>query len=141
MTQTEHASKSVVRCQLMSLRRILENLIAYNMSLILPKIALNKRFFDLWEKKGFHITPVHFYEPIPDTRTLKDELWESESELVGIDMKPKEQLKLLTHVFSSFRDEYKFPRKKTGIPYEYYLENGFFPSVDAGVLHAMIRYF
>jgi len=92
-------------------------------------------------KEGFHITPVHFYEPIPDTRTLKDELWESESELVGIDMKTQEQLRLLAHVFPSFRDEYNFPRNKTAIPYEYYLESGFFPSVDAEVLHAMIRYF
>lgn len=134
-------SKSMDKVPTNGFKKILENLIAYNMSLILSKIALNKRFFDLWEKKGFHITPVHFHEPISDTRTLNDELWESESELVGIDMKTQEQLKLLTHVFPSFGDEYKFPRKKTGIPYEYYLENGFFPSVDAGVLHAMIRYF
>jgi len=124
-----------------SLRRIYENMIAHHVLLVLPKVASNKRFFNLWEKKGFHITPVHFYEPIPDTRTLKDELWESKSELVGIDMKTQEQLKLLTQVFPTFTEEYNFPRKKTTTPHEYYLENGFFPSVDAEVLHAMIRYF
>ena len=128
-------------CQNMVLRRTLEDITAYSVSLILPKVAKNRRFFHLWEKKGFHITPIHFYEPIPDTRTLKDELWESESELVGIDMNREEQLRLLTHVFPNFKDEYNFPRKKTAIPYEYYLENSFFSSVDAEVLHAMIRYF
>jgi len=124
-----------------SLKRFIEDMIAQKISLVLPKVASNERFFSLWEKKGFHITPVHFYEPIPDTRTLKKELWESKSELVGIDMKTQEQLKLLTQVIPSFTEEYNFPRNKTATPHEYYLENGFFPSVDAEVLHAMIRYF
>ena len=26
--------------------------------------------FSFWEKLGIHVTPVHFYQPIPDTRQL-----------------------------------------------------------------------
>lgn len=26
--------------------------------------------FKRWERSGFHVTPVHFYQPIPDTRSL-----------------------------------------------------------------------
>ena len=33
-----------------------------------------KKSFPIWQRIGFHITPNHFYEPVPDTRTLKDEL-------------------------------------------------------------------
>ena len=43
-------------------------------------------FFRFWERHGFHVTPVHFYQPIPDTRTLRDSLWNRPSKLVGIDM-------------------------------------------------------
>ncbi len=45
-----------------------------------------KKTFPFWQMLGFHITPVHFYEPIPDTRKLKDNLWEKHSQLIRIDM-------------------------------------------------------
>ena len=120
---------------------MLEKIAAYFVSLILSKVESSKRFFQLLEKRGFHATKVHYYEPIPDTRTLKDSLWKSKSELVGIDINTEEQLRLLTSVFPNFKEEYAFPRNKTEIPYEYYLDNHFFPSVDAEVLHSMIRHF
>jgi len=48
--------------------------------------AVFVRLFPLWERIGFYIIPNDFYQPIPDTRTLKDELWLRQSELIGIDM-------------------------------------------------------
>ena len=39
---------------------------------IIPK-CLNATFPELfrrWERRGFHVTPVHFYQPIPDTQSL-----------------------------------------------------------------------
>ena len=53
------------------------------------------RLFSLWERMGFHIIQNHFYQPIPDTRTLKDGLWLRQSELVGIDMNEQKQIQLL----------------------------------------------
>jgi Methyltransferase domain len=123
------------------LKRKLANLLANHVSSLLPKIANNKEYFQLWEKKGFHITPIHFYEPIPDTRTLKNELWETESELPGINKNTEKQLKLLTQVFTQYKEEYNFPQKQTPTPYEYYYENNFFPQVDADVLYALTRHF
>jgi len=125
----------------MVLKRTLKNIIAYGASLILLKVARDKRYFDLWQRNGFHIIPTHFYEPIPDTRTLKDELWIGKSELVGVEMNLEKQLELLTQIFPNFREEYDFSRKKKEIPYEFYLGNGSFESVDAEVLHCMIRHF
>lgn len=101
-----------------------------------------KDSFSFWQKLGFHITPNHFYEPVPDTRTLGDELWQRESELVGIDMNETGQIALLREFASRFRDEYEaLPRERTAVPHQYYVNNGMFGSVDGEVLYCMIRRF
>jgi predicted O-methyltransferase YrrM len=101
-----------------------------------------KKLFTLWEKLGFHITRNHFYEPIPDTRTLKDDLWQKTSELVGIDINEESQINLLSMFSCKFKEEYEnFPRNKTSIKYQYYINNGAFTSVDGEILYCMIRYF
>lgn len=101
-----------------------------------------KKSFPLWEKLGFYIIPNHFYYPIPDTRTLKDDLWEKHSELIGIDMNEEGQINLLSLFSSKFKEEYEsFPRNKTSIPYQYYIDNGSFESVDGEIYYCMIRYF
>lgn len=101
-----------------------------------------KKTFSFWQMLGFHITPVHFYESIPDTRELKDSLWRKHPELVGINMNEKKQLELLSFFASKFKKEYEaFPRNKTLIAYQYYVGNEGFESVDGEILYCMIRYF
>ena len=125
------------------LRKIVVNSIAYIVSLLLPrKLMRRKRFFHLWESRGYHVTPVHFYEPIPDTRALKDDLWLKHSELVGIDINENKQLELLSLFVTKFKKEYDvLPKNKTSIPYEYYVKNSWLESVDGEILYCMIRYF
>jgi len=97
--------------------------------------------FPYFQKLGFHLTPNHYYWPIPDTRKLKDDLWLKNSALVGIDMNYEGQLELLSR-FLSFKKEFTaFPRKKTSIPYEYHVNTGYFESIDASILYSMVRYF
>ena len=67
----------------------------------------HRELFLNWERHGFHVTPVHFYEPIPDTQSLPETLWSQPSELVGIDMNDAMQLELLRNSFSKFRQEYE----------------------------------
>lgn len=67
----------------------------------------HRELFLNWERHGFHVTPVHFYEPIPDTQSLPEKLWSQPSELVGIDMNDATQLELLRNSFSKFRQEYE----------------------------------
>jgi len=101
-----------------------------------------KKTFLIWERLGFHITPNHFYELIPDTRTLKDELWLNQSEFAGIDIDEEAMSNLLSQFSSKFKNEYeRFPRTKTSIPYQYYGNNGKFESVDGEIYYCMIRYF
>jgi len=100
------------------------------------------KYFRLWEEHGFHLTPVHFYQPIPDTRALPDELWAKDSELVGVEMNEEVQLDLLCNVFPRFQAEYNdLPLNPTGQDYEFYLNNHHFEGTDALVLYCLVRHF
>lgn len=109
------------------------------------KKMINKtllKTFLFWEKLGFHITPNHFYQPIPDTRKLQNNLWLKNSELVGVDLNVKKQLELLSSFVLNYKVEYDiFPKNQTDIPHQYYSCNDFFGSVDGEILYSMIRHF
>jgi Methyltransferase domain len=101
-----------------------------------------RELFQNWEKHGFHITPVHFYQPIPDTQSLPETLWEQPSELVGVDMNDAMQLDLLRNHFPRFREQYQhFPTTPTGEQNRFYLGNHLFDGTDALVAYCMVRHF
>jgi hypothetical protein len=112
---------------------------------VIPRCLHGANFlecFRVWEQHGFHVTPVHFYQPIPDTQTLPETLWKRPSKLVGIDMNHSVQLDLLRKRFPKFREEYEqFPTKPTGEPTRFYLSNGLFDGTDALVAYCMVRHF
>jgi hypothetical protein len=88
------------------------------------------------------VTPVHFYQPIPDTAFLHETIWDRPSELVGIDMNDAMQLDLLRNHFPRFRSEYdQFPAEPTGEPIQFHHNNGLFDGTDALVAYCMIRHF
>jgi len=92
--------------------------------------------FPVWEQHGFHVTPVHFYQPIPDTRELPEMLWKQPSDLVGINMNETMQLDLLQRHFPKFRDEYdNFPAEPPPG------QRRPFRGVDALVAYCMVRHF
>ena len=99
-------------------------------------------YFQTWEKEGFHLTFNHFYQPIPDTRFLKEQLWTGEFSMRGVEMNEAAQLTLLRDAFPKFKDEYdSFPRAATSVPHEFYFENSFFSGTDALILYCMVRHF
>ncbi len=112
---------------------------------VLPSCVHNSKFreiFRLWERHGFHVTPVHFYQPIPNTQSLPETLWNQASELVGIDMNDPMQLDLLRNHFPKFRGEYdQFSAEPTDSPVRFHLNNGLFDGTDALVAYCMIRHF
>jgi len=98
--------------------------------------------FPVWERHGFHVTPVHFYQPIPDTQSLPETLWDRPSKLAGIDMNDSGQLDLLRRHFPKFRDEYEqIPIKPTGEGGGFHLNNRLFDGTDALVAYCMVRQF
>ena len=112
---------------------------------VMPCCLHSERFqeiFAAWERHGFHVTPVHFYQPIPDTQSLPETLWNRPSKLVGVHMNDATQLELLRDRFPKFRDEYQgFPTKPTGEPGRFYLNNNLFEDIDALVAYCMVRHF
>jgi Methyltransferase domain len=114
-------------------------------AIVMPYCLHSGKFheiFHAWEREGFHVTPVHFYQPIPDTQSLPETLWDRQSELVGIDMNDSVQLDLLRNCFPKFRDEYEqFPSSSTGEPGRFHLNNYLFDGTDALVAYCMIRNF
>ncbi len=112
---------------------------------VVPRCLRSAKFreiFRLWEQHGFHVTRAHFYQPIPDTRSLPESLWNRPSELVGIDMNDAVQLELLRNHFPKFRSEYdRFPAKPSGESGRFHFNNGLFDGTDALVAYCMIRHF
>jgi hypothetical protein len=106
---------------------------------VLPRCTRSEKFheiFSLWERRGFHVTPVHFYQPIPETQSLPETLWNRPSELVGIDMNDTVQLDLLQNHFTKFSGEYnKLPVEPPPG------QKRPFHGIDALVAYCMVRHF
>ena len=121
------------------------NIAAKLIAKLVPKFLSYENYnnyFSYFENQGFHLSPVHFYHPIPNTALLPDEIWTKCSELAGIDMNKEGQLDLLTRIFPEYKNEYiNFPLSETKCPYEFFLNNKNFDGHDALVLHCMIRHF
>lgn len=125
--------------------RIISTIIAHLLYLLIPKrIACNAKYFSLWERKSFHITPATFSWPIPVTKTLKNNLWSKQSELIGISINEQKQLDLINTFKQNYKSEYdNFPTSLIpNKPWRYYMKReGAFLSVDAEILYCMIRHF
>lgn len=73
----------------------LERVAARVIAALLPKhLMRNKRLFDIWEGHGYHVLPVHFYEPVPMPAD-RHKAAKARSELVGVDLNSSGQLTLL----------------------------------------------
>jgi predicted O-methyltransferase YrrM len=100
-----------------------------------------RKSFPFWQNLGVHVVPNHYYQPIPDTRTLSDRHFERQSEMVGINMNESMQLSLLSKFGQLYKSEYDaFPKEPTQVQHEFYLNNRTFASVDAEMLYCMIRH-
>ena len=73
---------------------------------VLRRLAHDPKYFELWQRHGFHITGVDYYQPIPDTRALPPSLWDRVSNLPGIEIREDQQQQLLSDIVAKFRDEY-----------------------------------
>jgi Methyltransferase domain len=103
---------------------------------------LTTKMFPLLERLGIHVTPVHFYEPVPDTRALQPELWSRTSELVGIDLVEDRQLRLLADFGARFKTECdSLPLDPTGNPRDFHYRNDLFGWVDAAMYYCVLRSF
>src|SRR5580692_7728504 len=126
----------------MTLKRLTKDTCARLIAPVLKRLAPDPKYFELWQEHGFHVSQVHHYQPLPDTRLLVPSLWKRLTSMVGLDLKEAKQLELLELFTSSFKREYEvFPRGGQTSKMQYYLGNLAFESVDAEILYCMIRSF
>jgi hypothetical protein len=67
-----------------SMHRVIGHLVG---AVLRPGATYVSENFTLWENRGYHITPVHFYSPIPDTRVV-DKTEFRPSQCPGIALRP-----------------------------------------------------
>jgi len=109
---------------------------------LLKRLAADPRYFELWQSHGFHVSQVHYSQPIPDTRGLDLSIWNKCRDLSGVDMHDENQRQLLQDFVSRFKQEYDRIECETSFSKtRFYLRNEWFGSVDAEVLFCMIRQF
>jgi len=95
--------------------------------------------FTFFEKLGFHILPVHYYSPIPDTRELKKyrPQWDKEWSFTGVDFDLEGQLELVEEL-AAYRHECEaLP------PYAEVRALGLgegYGELEAHILHTMVRH-
>ncbi|MEB3189903.1 MAG: class I SAM-dependent methyltransferase [Snowella sp.] len=122
------------------LRQTLRNLVATQMAFILKRLVFDPNYFDLWQSHGFHIKPLSFYSPLPNTQELPDELWSKKFDCPGVMWNEFAQLELLGLFSQKYRQEYEgFPRSKPSGKPCFYFGNVSFESVDAEILYCMVR--
>jgi hypothetical protein len=126
----------------MSWRSALKHLLAWSVAKAVPRwVFLDHVLFSFWERQGLHLTPVHYSQPIPDTRTLDPALWERPSELPGIDLREERQVELVQGLGRDFGGEIAELRRDPGGPAEFFLDNPSFGTPDAEFYYGMIRRF
>ena len=95
--------------------------------------------FHAGQRAGLHILPNYFYSPVPDTRTLPDELWTRQGELPGVDLREQAQVALLTELAAAYSEEFNALPRHPGPAPGFYLHNPRFGAVDAEIAYALVR--
>ncbi len=116
------------------------DLAAHAITPLLRRLAPDPKYFELWQRHGFHVLPSDNYQPIPDTRVLPLSLWDRISDLPSVDMREEQQKQLLSDIAANFKHEYTaIPEGASTQEFHYYLGNAAFEAVDAEMLFGLIR--
>jgi hypothetical protein len=105
-----------------------------------PRLMRASRFFGIWEARGYHVTPVHFYEPVPDTRELAKRDFDARSRLLGVPVDLDAAVARLHRYSQAYGREYsELPRDAPAEADDFFVRNPFFATVDAEILYCFIR--
>jgi predicted O-methyltransferase YrrM len=101
-----------------------------------------KQTFSFWERMGIHVTPCHYYEPLPVLRELQDAIWEQEPRQPGFSLNEECQRRFLNEVCAPLKQEYDtFGLRTAEGDCPYFVYNGSFGEIDGDILYCMIRHF
>lgn len=103
---------------------------------VLKRVGL----FEEFQRHGVHVLPNHFYNPVPDTRTINPRLFDRASELPGINMNIAGQVAMMKDFQRRFGTEYaQFPSDAVEGPGAFSFDNVMYGPVDAEILYCMVR--
>lgn len=99
------------------------------------------RWLSPWtQRMGFVLSPIHYYFPIPDTRTLaRRGVWDRRTALGGIDWNEKGQQRAV-QLLSRFGGECRWPPSRQQRPAVYASDAPTFGYASAMFCHSMIRF-
>ena len=86
---------------------------------------------DVSDRWGYHIRPIHYYEPLPDFRSITPEQTTRQRSFPAIDFHWEDQLALLNEI-ASYHDEIH------NLDFDF--NNHYFSGFDAAVYYALIRH-
>jgi len=88
---------------------------------------------------GYDLVPRTIYTPIPELPAAGAEIWTRPPALVGLELDPAKHLEFLRAELKPFLSEFDPPSRPQSEE-GFHLWNGYYQSVDAEVLYAMVRY-
>jgi hypothetical protein len=106
------------------LKRALAKLLAR----VLPRsVMTDPASFGVWERAGYHVTPVHYYSPIPELSRLRAPL---RSDCPGVELNRSGQERMLATLSPHFADA-----ERAWEP------NTYFDLADSSALFAIVRHY
>lgn len=97
--------------------------------------------FRILQPLGIHICRNHFYDPIPDTSKLDNNIWNQPREILGIDFNVEHHEFIIDEIIPKYINECNFSILVPNVKHEYHFGNKFFESVDAEILHCIVRHY
>jgi predicted O-methyltransferase YrrM len=109
----------------------------------LRRLAPDPRYFEVWQRHGFHILPIDSYSPIPDTSKLAGDIFSRESISAMRFLDSKKQWIFLERITEPYRSEFsRFPKREIASSTPgYFFGNPTFGPVDAELLYCIVRDF
>jgi predicted O-methyltransferase YrrM len=103
------------------------------------RVTLSSLFQAVQDGLGVSVTPLHFYFPVPNIKSLERKDWRAPQPCGEFDYRLDEQVERLHKEILPFIGECKFAERDTGNPHEFHTNNGFFERVDAEVAYSFVR--
>jgi predicted O-methyltransferase YrrM len=118
---------------------VIRRLLAHGLSRLPKGLFTDREFFPIYEQRGIHITPAHFYYPVPVLSELDESIWMTESEMVGIDMNLGGQESLVEDLAKNYFHEYFALNADRLSPPGVYSRNVGYGGTDGAMLYSIIR--
>jgi hypothetical protein len=95
--------------------------------------------YDVVPRDRYDIVARDYYSPVPNLKSLPDDIWERRSALGGVDLRVEAAIELIEGELAPFVAELDVPDSGPAPPGTFFLQNENYETVDAELLYAMLR--